>query len=151
VLGLREARYTTPAAPLELLAITLSFAVILVGAPLLALKLVLAPYWPTWLQAPVWQWNRGNERTPVTGQHSLMANRANDLDPPSRALAISDAVALIQRREATGSGTDSRPIVPTSLSRTNDIMRSATPEPIPSSAQVYRRTGSRVVGPRGTR
>jgi type IV secretion system protein VirB6 len=101
VLAQRAARVATIAAPVELLVVTLSFAIILFGMIFIGMRIAWANIASTVSTKPF-------RIDPGLRDEKVLPNREPDMSPivltPSRPLAISNAVAAAQRREERASG-----------------------------------------------
>ena len=146
VLAQRAALFITPAAPIELLVISLAFAVIAFGLIAVAFRLAFAPSLSVLLSVPA----------RLAKQNLLSESRAANSETlsstsqsqTSRAFAIADAVVATQRREALAGGmTSAGGITQTGVMVTRmpeTIRERGTAMPAVPLGQSYKRTNSRV-------
>jgi type IV secretion system protein VirB6 len=98
VLALRAARYATPAAPVELLVMTLAFAVILMGAIFVGVRIAFNPSIARAVLMPARGLREASTQT-LRPQFSADADRLEQSDDLSRAYAVAQGVTSAQRRE----------------------------------------------------
>ena len=146
VLAQRAALFITPAAPIELLVISLAFAVIAFGVIAVSFRLVFAPSLSVLLNLPARLAKQNllsNSR--VTTSETLSSTSQSQT---SRAFAIADAVVATQRREALAGGiTSAGGITQASVMVTRmpeTIRERGTAMPAVPLGQSYKRTNSRV-------
>jgi type IV secretion system protein VirB6 len=108
VLARRAANAATPAAPGEVLAMTLSFGVAAFGLLALMARLAFTVHLPTawWAWAETLTAIRGTTRREQPGETSMQTRTSNSTEA-SRAMVIADAVARSDRREASTAATGS--------------------------------------------
>lgn len=143
VLALRAAHYATPAAPTELLVITLAFAVALFGMIALGLRLAFGAQAPSWLRERSRGFADGVRRW--SGAQPLAEAMRQDQALVSRAHIVADAVASVQRREATPEGDRGSRRAPVSVGGgAANAMRDGRSTSFVPLGQSYRRTVRRV-------
>jgi type IV secretion system protein VirB6 len=98
VLALRAARYATPAAPVELLVMTLAFAVILMGAIFVGFRIAFNPSIARAVLMPARGLRETSTQT-LRPQFSADAERLEQSDDLARAYAVAQGIASAQRRE----------------------------------------------------
>ena len=146
VLAQRAALFITPAAPIELLAINLAFAVIAFGVIAVAFRLTFAPSLSVLLSVParLARQNLPSQSTVTSGEMLSTTSQSQT----SRAFAIADAVVATQRREALAgvmtpaSGTTPTGVMVTRIPET--IRERGGIMPVVPLGQSYKRTNSRV-------
>lgn len=106
VLALRAAHYATPAAPIELLVITLAFALGLFGMIAVSTRLAFVAQAPAWLRER--SHGFAEELHRWRGAQPLTERMMQDAPLVSRAHVVADAVASVQRREAMLAGDGAR-------------------------------------------
>ncbi len=143
VLARRAAKIATPAAPLELLVLTLSFSVIQWAMVAAAVRVAFVTTSLTWLPKPF----STSEGTMNARNREVPVPRNADVDrgQTSRAYAIAEAVSATQRREVSASGSAAsripNEILMTRTAGERGALQSQTIAPI---GQSYRRTARRV-------
>jgi type IV secretion system protein VirB6 len=96
ILNLRQAKIATPAAPVELLVMTLAFAFLIAGSAALCVKIAFTLHIPGFVQE---RW-RSLSFTPYGIPSESLPRSADEASVLSRAMIISQSVASMQRREA---------------------------------------------------
>lgn len=96
ILNMREAKIATPAAPVELLVMTLALALLIVGSVALCAKIAFALHIPGFVQE---RW-RALSFAPYGAPSASLQRSADEASVSSRAMIISQSVASMQRREA---------------------------------------------------
>jgi type IV secretion system protein VirB6 len=144
VLSLRAARLITPAAPIELLVISLAFAVIAFGVIAISFRLAFAPTLSLLLNLPA-RFAKGELRSEASAS-SAERMTSRSAPEPSRAYAIAEAVASNQRREQqavmAGVGLAQAGVMAMRVPETIRERQAATPT-VPLG-QSYNRTARRV-------
>ena len=141
VLAQRAARFATPAAPLELLVLTLSFALIQWAIIAASVRIAFTAAPAHWLSKAFLA--RGDIRTMNDQQSRMTITTDADRGQTSRAYVVAEAVASAQRREgANSTGSGSRIPDAMMMTRMNNE-RGETPRAIPVG-QSFRRTTRRV-------
>jgi type IV secretion system protein VirB6 len=146
VLALRAALLIVPAAPVELLVISLAFAAIAFGVIAVAFRLAFAPGLLVWFTMPA---RLAREALPAQNNPSSSEIRLNQsLSERSRAYAVADAVIATQRREGQAA-TMLAAANPAQGGRetmrvTEAIRERGTAAPSAPLGQSYKRTNSRV-------
>jgi type IV secretion system protein VirB6 len=143
VLNQRAARIATIAAPVELLVITLAFAIILCGMIVVGMRIAWANV------APGMTMQRFRADAAVREGQPFAHNRL-DAPPlalvPSRPLAIADAIAATQRREDGIGGWRAVSVATRTTGDGDGVMPAQRVSGMTPLGQSYRRTASRVSG-----
>ena len=101
VLALREARYETLSAPVELIVVTVAFAIVLFAAIAMSARIAFATRVPAWGEQrsrTVDREQRSEDRRDV--RMPLVSNGLSS-SPNARATQLADALAVSQQREAS--------------------------------------------------
>jgi type IV secretion system protein VirB6 len=144
VLALRAARYATPAAPVELLVMTLAFSALLIGAIFVGVKIAFNPAVARAVLVPA----RGLAETTVQafgGQSRADQERRDQAREMSRAYGVAQGVASAQRREmALSEAMPSRRSVGVAEASNASRARDGVPQAIMRFGQGHKRTAQRV-------
>jgi type IV secretion system protein VirB6 len=141
VLALRTARVATIAAPVELLVITLAFAIVLFALIVMAARIAWASVMPTLARPQI------VIRDATQGLRGLAIGQPDNERSPmliaSRPVAIADAVATAQRREGGSGGWRSVSVARLADAATTGPSTLRTPSGATPLGQSYRRTAQR--------
>ncbi len=144
----REAFYATPAAPVELLALTLSFAIIVIVATGLAFRLALtssSPTWSRWLVDRVSEPRRGY-RVGGEPQNMRVVPASQSGGRVEQLVSSMEQISAQQGARVSMQGLQSARLpVPTGTNEQSVAANSSVP-----LGQTYQSAGSRVVAPRRT-
>jgi type IV secretion system protein VirB6 len=144
VLALRAAKYATPAAPVELLVMMLAFAVILIGAIFVGVRIAFNPAIARLALLPARGLTETRDQV-LELQFSGKADSPRQSDDMSRAYAVAQGVASAQRRE-TALTDDAPGRRSDSLAEASNatLSRDKAPQTIVRFGQAQKRTARRV-------
>lgn len=148
VVALRQASALAASAPVELLVVSLGFAVAMFGALGIMLRVSFMTSWPSFARS----WCLGDQpareppaSSPAGGDPVWSAQPAPppSLAAPSRALAIADAVRSTERRESRALATRNSASAPALVPTQPGPAATSDPFAIPPAGQALRRTKPR--------